>query len=69
MQLDDFKIVMKKEIEMIDLGLMSYFLRIEVEKSSKGILYVIISILQTSSRGSGWKNINQQKHLLLLVQN
>ena len=37
MMLDEFKEAMKSEFEMIDLGLMKYFLGIEVEQSNHGI--------------------------------
>jgi hypothetical protein len=37
MQLDEFKAAMKNEFEMTDLGLMKYFLGIEVEQSAQGI--------------------------------
>jgi len=35
--IDDFKHIMMKEFEMIDLGLMSYFLGIEVIQGDDGI--------------------------------
>ena len=35
--LDEFKAAMMKEVEMIDLGLIKYFLGIETEQSDKGI--------------------------------
>ena len=35
--LDEFKAAMKSEFEMTDLGLMKYFLGIEVEQSNHGI--------------------------------
>ena len=35
--IDDFKHIMMKEFEMIDLGLMSYFLGIEVIQGNDGI--------------------------------
>ena len=35
--LEDFRIVMKKEFEMTDLGLMKYFLGLEVTQADKGI--------------------------------
>ena len=35
--LEDFKIVMKTEFEMTDLGLMKYFLGLEVTQTDKGI--------------------------------
>ena len=37
MMLDEFKAAMKSEFEMTDLGLMKYFLGIEVEQSNHGI--------------------------------
>ena len=37
MMLDEFKAAMKGEFEMTDLGLMKYFLGIEVEQSNHGI--------------------------------
>jgi hypothetical protein len=37
MMLDEFKTTMKNEFEMTDLGLMKYFLGIEVEQSDHGI--------------------------------
>ena len=35
--LEDFRTVMKKEFEMTDLGLMKYFLGLEVTQTDKGI--------------------------------
>ena len=35
--LEDFRIVMKKEFEMIDLGVMKYFLGLEVNETDKCI--------------------------------
>jgi len=35
--LEDFRAVMKKEFEMTDLGLMKYFLGLEVTQTDKGI--------------------------------
>ena len=35
LELDEFKVAMVNEFEMIDFGLMKYFVRIEVEKSKK----------------------------------
>jgi hypothetical protein len=35
--LDEFRTTMKNEFEMTDLGLMKYFLGIEVEQSNHGI--------------------------------
>ena len=37
LMLEDFRIVMKKEFEMTDLGLMKYFLGMEVTQTDKGI--------------------------------
>ena len=37
MQLDEFKSAMKNEFEMTDLGLMRYFLGIEVKKTQDGM--------------------------------
>jgi hypothetical protein len=37
LMLDEFKAAMKTEFEMTDLGLMKYFLGIEVEQSAHGI--------------------------------
>ena len=37
LELDEFKAAMMKEFEMTDLGLMKYFLGIEVKQSEKGI--------------------------------
>lgn len=37
LSIDEFKIEMKKEFEMTDLGLMRYFLGIEVIQNNKGI--------------------------------
>ena len=37
MQLDEFKVAMKNEFEMTDLGLMRYFLGIEVKQTHDGI--------------------------------
>ena len=37
LRLADFKIAMKKEFKMIDIGIMKYFLGINVEHSDKGI--------------------------------
>ena len=37
LELHEFKVAMMKELEMTDLGLMKYFLGIEVEQSEKGI--------------------------------
>ena len=34
---ENFKTVMKEEFEMTDMGLLRYFLGIEVEQSEKGI--------------------------------
>ena len=34
---EDFRETMKQQFEMIDLGLMSYFLRIEVQQTNDGI--------------------------------
>jgi len=36
-EIDEFNAAMMKEFEMTDLGLMKYFLGIEVEESEKGI--------------------------------
>lgn len=35
--LDEFKLSMKREFEMTDLGLMRFFLRVEVRQSQEGI--------------------------------
>ena len=37
LMLEDFRTVMKKEFEMTDLGLMKYFLDLEVTQTNKGI--------------------------------
>ena len=37
LSIDQFKLAMKKEFEMTDLGFMKYFFGIEVERSEKGI--------------------------------
>jgi hypothetical protein len=37
MMLDEFRSAMKNEFEMKDLGLMKYFLGIEVDQSDHGI--------------------------------
>ena len=37
LMLEDFRTVMKKEFERIDLGLMKYFLSLEVTQTDKGI--------------------------------
>eukprot|EP00253_Pinus_taeda_P006398 PITA_06398 len=36
-EIDEFKVATMKEFEMIDIGLMKYFLGIEIDKSKKGI--------------------------------
>jgi len=43
-EIDEFKAAMMKGFEMTDLGLMKYFLGIEVEQSEKGILFVKINM-------------------------
>jgi len=35
--LQEFKIIMQKEFEMTDMGLMRYFLGLEVDQSDQGI--------------------------------
>ena len=47
MQLYAFKAAMKNEFEMTDLGLMRYFLGIEVKQTHDGILWVNKSMLLT----------------------
>ena len=37
LMLEDFRTVMKKEFEMTDLGLMNYFLGLEVTQTNQGI--------------------------------
>ena len=46
LELDEFKAAMMKEFEMTDLGLMKYFLGIEVERSEKELLFAKISVLE-----------------------
>jgi Reverse transcriptase (RNA-dependent DNA polymerase) len=42
--IEKFKLKMTKEFEMIDLGLMSYFLGLEVREENSGIFFIIRSI-------------------------
>ena len=37
LMLEDFRLVMKKEFDMADLGMMKYFLGLEVTQTTKGI--------------------------------
>ena len=60
LMLEDFRTFMKKEYEMTDLGLMKYFLGLEVTQNDKGILSASISMLLIFCRDSEWINVNQQ---------
>lgn len=44
LSVDTFKSVMMKEFEMTNLGLMRYFLDIEVVQSDKGIFFINLSM-------------------------
>ena len=46
LEIDEFKASMMKEFEMTDLGLMKYFLGIEVGQSEKAFLFAKISMQQ-----------------------
>ena len=61
LMLEEFKIVKKNEFEMTDLGLMKYFLGLEVTQIDQGIFIVSISMLLIFYRDSEWINVNQQK--------
>ena len=57
--LEYFRTVVKKEFEMTDLGLMKYFLVLEVTQTNKGFLSASISMLLIFCRDSEWINVNQ----------
>ena len=61
--LEDFRIVMKKEFEMTNLGLMKYFLGLEVTQTNKGIFICQRNYLLIFCKDSKWVNVNQQKPL------
>ena len=48
----NFKVVMKSEFEMTDLGLLIYFLGIEVKQIEKGIFISQVKYVEEVVRGS-----------------
>ena len=54
----DFKQVMKNEFEMIDIGLLRYFLGIEVKQTENGILPLKQNMWKTFWRGLKCRTIN-----------
>ena len=63
--LEEFRTVMKREFEMTDIGLMKYFLGLEVTQTDQGIFIFSISMVLIFCRDSEWLNVNHEKPPLL----
>ena len=59
LSIDDFKTTMKIEFEIIDLGLMKYFLGIEVNQSENSIIFCLSKFFKDILRSFRMVNIIQ----------